>query len=308
MDGFVMQQTDFPFICCIVDDASTDGEQDVIKGYLKDHFDYSVESCHFDRETDYALITYARHKKNKNCHFVVLYLKENTYSEKIRYKKIHYIAEWDTGKYLAICEGDDYWTNPDKLQNQVDFLDRHPQYSMCCHNAMMLTPSGFKDMSLPTGDKDISTCLAFVEWNFPTASFLIRHELISNEFQSFTQNAPVGDGPLLINSAIHGKIRYMKETMSVYRFECNGSWNERMKKNPEKMLQYRQRMVQWLRYADNYTHHSYHKYFEYLAQLQEARIDKAKGKTILLSLVRLKLWIQLHFSLGDIRTVLRQLT
>ena len=75
MNGFTMQQTSFPFVCTIVDDASTDGEQDVIRKYLEDNFDFSEGSVAYHKETDYAHITYAQHKTNKNCYFAVLYLK-----------------------------------------------------------------------------------------------------------------------------------------------------------------------------------------------------------------------------------------
>ena len=77
MNGFTMQQTDFPFVCTIVDDASTDGEQEVISKYLEENFDFSDDSVAYHKETDYAHITYAQHKTNKYCFFAVLYLKEN---------------------------------------------------------------------------------------------------------------------------------------------------------------------------------------------------------------------------------------
>lgn len=89
MNGFTMQQTNFPFVCCIVDDASTDGEQEVIKKYMNMHFDYSPNSVSFDKETDNAYIHYAQHKENKNCYFAVLFLKENLYSKKEGFKKLN---------------------------------------------------------------------------------------------------------------------------------------------------------------------------------------------------------------------------
>lgn len=126
MNGFVMQQTDFPFVCCIVDDASTDGEQEVIKKYINMHFDYSPNSVSFDKETDYAYIHYAQHKENKNCYFVVLFLKENLYSRNEGYKKLEYISKWrDNCDYEAFCEGDDYWIDPFKLQKQIDYMKQH---------------------------------------------------------------------------------------------------------------------------------------------------------------------------------------
>lgn len=127
LNGFAMQKTDFPFVCCIVDDASTDGEQEVIKKYMNMHFDYSPNSVSFDKETDYAYIHYAQHKENKNCHFAVLFLKENLYSKNEGNKKFDYISEWRKKcEYEAFCEGDDYWINPDKLHKQVKYMDENP--------------------------------------------------------------------------------------------------------------------------------------------------------------------------------------
>lgn len=141
MNGFCMQQTDFPFICCIVDDASTDGEQDVIKQYVQENFDFSEGSEAYSKETDYAFITYARHKTNNNCYFAVLYLKENHYSNPTKFagKKREYLKEWSgICKYEALCEGDDYWTDPKKLQKQVDYLDNEPSCGLCFTDFNML--------------------------------------------------------------------------------------------------------------------------------------------------------------------------
>lgn len=131
LDGFVIQQTDFPFVCCIVDDASTDGEQEVIRKYVDENFDIQDISIAFDKDVDYGHVSFAQHKTNKNCYFAVIYLKENHYRKK---SKKPYIKEWeDNAKYIALCEGDDYWTDPMKLQKQVDFLEGHPGFSLCCH-------------------------------------------------------------------------------------------------------------------------------------------------------------------------------
>lgn len=131
MDGFVMQETEFPFVCTVIDDASTDGEQEVIRNYLKEQFDLQDASISFEKDTHYGHVSFARHKTNKNCYFAVVFLKENHYSQ--HKTKVPYAQEWMNTKYVALCEGDDYWTDPLKLQKQVDFLEAHPDYSLCCH-------------------------------------------------------------------------------------------------------------------------------------------------------------------------------
>lgn len=132
MNGFVMQRTTFPFLCVITDDASTDGEPEVIKNYLDGNFDRQDIGLSTPDETDEYLRIYARHRENKNCYFCVLLLKYNHYS--VGKAKHGSIAELLSPiGYIALCEGDDYWTDPRKLQRQVDFLEGHPDYSLCCH-------------------------------------------------------------------------------------------------------------------------------------------------------------------------------
>lgn len=128
MNGFCMQETNFPFVCTIMDDASTDGEQDVIKNYLEEHFDLEDSSVVRKEETDDYFLTFAQHKTNKNCYFAVLFLKYNHYS--IKKPKMPYIEEWCDTKYVALCEGDDYWIDSQKLQTQTDLLDANPDISL----------------------------------------------------------------------------------------------------------------------------------------------------------------------------------
>ena len=132
MNGFVMQKTDFPFVATIVDDASTDNAQQVITDYFEKNFDTREPSIAFQEETDYGKVLFARHNANKNCFFAIVLLKENHYRQKK--SKLPYISRWkEKAEYIALCEGDDYWTDPLKLQKQVCFLDAHSDYSLCCH-------------------------------------------------------------------------------------------------------------------------------------------------------------------------------
>lgn len=132
MQGFCMQETTFPVVYCILDDASTDGEQEVIQKYLLGHFNMNDSSVVRHEETDDYHAIFAQHKTNKNCFFAVYFLKYNHFS--IKKDKRPYYAEWvNSAKYIAYCEGDDYWTSPQKLQKQVEFLESHPEYVFCCH-------------------------------------------------------------------------------------------------------------------------------------------------------------------------------
>lgn len=127
LNGFCIQRTTAPFVCTIVDDASTDGEQEVIKKYLAEHFQAPYQTI----ETDNFQLICANHNNNSNCTFVVFFLKYNHY--RIKESKYQYLSEWlNNSKYTSICEGDDYWVFPNKLQVQVDFLDTNPNISYIC--------------------------------------------------------------------------------------------------------------------------------------------------------------------------------
>lgn len=130
LDGFVMQKTSFPYVAMVVDDASTDGEPQVIRDFFNQNFDTQDKEVAYQEDTDFGTVLFARHKTNKNCHFAVILLKENHRSQKK--SKRQYLTPWtENARYLAICEGDDYWTDLDKLQKQVDFLEEHPDFGLC---------------------------------------------------------------------------------------------------------------------------------------------------------------------------------
>ena len=141
LNGFCIQKTSFPFIILVVDDASTDGEQEVICNYMSDHFNVTDEGIAWRRETEDGVYSYAQHKTNKNCFMMALCLRKNLHA--IKGAKMKLIAEWrNSCKYEALCEGDDYWTDPLKLQRQVDFLEEHEEYSLCCHRYKIFEEDG----------------------------------------------------------------------------------------------------------------------------------------------------------------------
>lgn len=132
LDGFAIQQTTFPVVYIIVDDASTDNNAHIIEKYLRDNFDLSGKDAFSDEDENCRRI-YAQHKENKNCYFAVILLKENHYS--VKRPKSPYMQEWcESPKYIAFCEGDDYWIDPHKLQKQVNYLESHQDVNLIYTN------------------------------------------------------------------------------------------------------------------------------------------------------------------------------
>ncbi len=173
MNGFCMQQTTFPFVCCIVDDASTDGELEVLKKYFQEHFDLEDKSKVRYVETDEYFLTFTRHKDNINCYFAIYLLKYNHYSVK-KAKALYFKHFTENVKYIAICEGDDYWTDPNKLQTQVDFLESHPDYSMCFHDVDIKAEKGreWYDVFGKLEDRDYTGLENMLKWSVPTCSMV----------------------------------------------------------------------------------------------------------------------------------------
>ena len=219
MNGFTMQQTSFPYVCTIVDDASTDGEQEVIRKYVEEKFDFSEGSVAFKKETDYAHITYAQHKTNKNCYFAVLYLKENHYSQ--NKDKMGYLSEWrDMCEYEAICEGDDYWIVPDKLEKQVDFLEENPDYGMCGSRAYHLTELTQKKKLASVSNRDIDFTSVLIGGGIGTATCTVIYRLkLLKGYRDFvgSQKWLLGDPPLWLYLLRDNKIHIFDEAMVVYR-------------------------------------------------------------------------------------------
>lgn len=223
MNGFTMQQTDFPFVCTIVDDASTDGEQDVIRKYVEQHFDLSIDGVSFERETDYAHIIYAQHKSNKNCFFAVLFLKENHYSQ--NKDKYSYLKEWqDIVDYIAFCEGDDYWICNKKLQRQVVFFEYNQDYGIAfgkskkyyqekgvfSSETLGYEINGYEDIILKGN-------------NIPTASVILKKSLLENFSKQKFPKWAMSDCPLWIYASHESKIHFEDIEFSVYRVLQNSA-------------------------------------------------------------------------------------
>lgn len=231
LEGFVMQKTNFRFEAVVHDDASTDGTAAIIREYAEKYPD--IIKPIFETENQYS--------------------KRDGSLTRIVNKHVF-------GKYVAICEGDDYWIDPLKLQKQVDFMEVHPKHSMCFHahnicyndgttaviqmydNNMEICP--INDLIL--GDADIVA----------TNSMLYRRELYI-EKPSWVQKLSFGDFTLELVLAERGFVGYLKDIMSCYRLNSLGSWNSSINNDIKKQIKHRkERILMWNEYNKwtNYSH------------------------------------------------------
>lgn len=223
LNGFVMQQTDFPFIAVIIDDASTDGEQEVIRKYVNKHFDHSEGNGYKEWETEDACWTFARHVENKSCHFVVVYLKKNLFGDP---KKNEITKEFLQSKYIALCEGDDYWTDPLKLQKQADILESDETLMAVVTNSKEVDYEGKElkakwDNVVPDnkqGRYDLRSFMYKVH-HYPTATICYRRTHV-DEIENMTKhmaNPYLGDWTMWIALHVFGDFYYLDEVTSAYR-------------------------------------------------------------------------------------------
>lgn len=199
LDGFVMQKTNFPVKAIVHDDASTDATASIIQEYAE---------------------------KYPNL-IVPILEKENQYS-KGKLSEVMY--PYMTGKYMAICEGDDYWTDPLKLQKQVDFLESHPEYSMCFHQALRHHEGSNKPDELYSNieNRDYTGPELYTSTHRPpTASILIRKTVLESDVYKISMHEikSFGDLCYFLSSAHCGKVRGMADIMAVYRMNDSGVTN-----------------------------------------------------------------------------------
>lgn len=194
LKGFVMQQTNFPFCAIIIDDASTDNNTEIIKKYAKQYPNIIKPIC----------LGY-NHMQNG--------LSRNPYFD----------CWHKSAKYIAQCEGDDYWIDPTKLQKQIDFLEANPDYMMCFHKASIINEinfgTGLKCEDIENKDYDANEL--FCNWIVPTASMVYRKEVNKVTYKNRSKVLN-GDIVTILTCATLGKIRGFNDTMSAYRIQSNG--------------------------------------------------------------------------------------
>lgn len=212
--GFLMQECDFEYEILIHDDASTDKTAEIIKRY----------------EMQYPEKIFP------------IYQTENQYSQGKKFSDLNY--ERVRGKYVAICEGDDYWTNSKKLQRQVDAIENNPKHNLCFHPAIMINcKTNFEQIIARYSNKDdlisIEDIILKKYGIMPTASLLMTKTILDEalEYRKDRPYLTVGDLYFQIfGSYTTGTALYINEIMSVYRYLTPYSWTMNQKNSTSKMV------------------------------------------------------------------------
>lgn len=230
IDGFLMQKTNFPFEICIHDDASTDGTSKIIRSYQERYPD---------------LIKVITQKENQFTQGKII---------------MELSSAQASGTYLAVCDGDDYWIDPLKLQKQADLLDQNPQVSLCIHAFYQKSVSSVRPQDLMQyyPEDKIVTFEELLEgfgrgYGYNTYMFRRKDLHMPEVFRSLRFT----DLPRLMYSATIGDVAYLKEPMAVYRRGVPSSWSVAQFKTPAIHAENHRRLRQFYQDLDEVTHHRY---------------------------------------------------
>ncbi|MEA1988043.1 MAG: glycosyltransferase [Pseudomonadota bacterium] len=205
LDSFLSQKTTFPYEIIIFDDASTDSNRGIIKKY-KDNYP-NIIKCIFPEQNQYKI-----HKRIS----------------------VDFVFKYAMGKYIAICEGDDFWIDPHKLQKQFDVLEKHPEIDLCLHPAYLLDDVSKKNIGV-IGKYPVLPNTSIISFEdvvyktygqLPTGSTFFRTSKfpVLEEFFESSQASIFDVFVHMITSYPNGAY-LLDEIMSVYRINVAGSWN-----------------------------------------------------------------------------------
>ena len=231
LESFVNQKTDFKFEVIVHDDCSTDNTASIIKEYVAKYPD----------------------------------LIKPIYEEVNQYTKVNSIIgdimlPYVKGKYIAICEGDDYWIDENKLQIQYDYMENNPDCYCCSHSFVQHNCQFNTDETviLSNDDRDFSL-KEIVDGGgglFATNSLMIKKEVKTTIPEIFNAKG-FGDYQMPIYSAILGKVHYINKVMSQYNYMAINSWSARTTVDTNKLIASRQEVVNLLERIDRYYDYKY---------------------------------------------------
>lgn len=234
IESILKQKTTFKFEIICHDDASTDGTQIVIQEYYR-----------------------------KYPEIIVPLLQKSNKMQKGHQIVMEYCYPLVRGKYIAYCDGDDYWSNDEKLQIQVEFLENNPEYSMCLHDFSFLYEKKDKMKRSACGkrERDISINELII-WNYKKipqlGAAVFRTNLAKNRPDLFAkigggENSlrPISDLPLYIYLGLNGRVKYIPIVMTVWRRRVSGTWANGAKK--ENIINFNYEKIEFFEKLNTYS-------------------------------------------------------
>lgn len=228
--GFVCQKTNFKYEVCIHDDASSDHTKEIIEKY----------------EKLYPNLINA------------IIQTENQYSKGISVNAIN--SARAQGEYIAFCEGDDYWTDPYKLQKQVNLFEKYPDCALVVHGSLIVNARNRfakRKWLFTSEERNLSIEEVLESRGIVAAHNTYMYRNLENTFPDFFRNLGVWDTTRCIYFALNNSVYYIPEIMSVYRVGIKGSWNDRVRLDRVKLVKHYQKENHFYQQLNQYTEYKY---------------------------------------------------
>lgn len=246
LDSMVGQKTDFPFEIIVRDDCSTDGTSDIIREYAE-----------------------------KYPGIVIPYILEENYFSKgmtnISFAKMFGMSR---GKYIAICEGDDFWTDPEKLQVQADYLEANPDCSLCVTASHYANADGTLQTNRVFRTDTVSRDLAIEEilqgWTAATNTVVYRKACLEEDVViPFLGTCVNEDFARMVYLALKGRVHYLDRLTGAYRVGNPGSFSDDTHKRPEV---YKARTLEYAAMLERIDAYTEGKYSDIIRRYREQRL------------------------------------
>jgi glycosyltransferase involved in cell wall biosynthesis len=250
LDSFLMQQVSFSYEIIVHDDASTDKTAKIIREY----------------------------EKNYPSIIKPIYQTENQYSKGKKPLR-DFVLPLVKGKYMATCEGDDFWIDTEKLKKQVQFLEENQTFIACFHAVKVVntdkSPTGRYLGLYRKGSQVLSINDAGLGGVVHVSSRLLRTDFYRKEYPEWIYNSRYGDIALALYLAIEGKVYYMDRVMSAYRIGVENSMmtNHRKTNHNANEINLHHNILETLKIADEYYNYRYHKEIEQIGITSHVTIN-----------------------------------
>lgn len=230
LDSFLRQQSGFGIEILVHDDASTDGTAEIVR----------------------------RYERNFPGRVVGVFQSVNQYSKGVDVSRL--LWNRARGKYIAWCEGDDYWLDVEKLRKQVEFMERNPDFALCVHGAQLISDSGkhrgYVRPSVHDRDFEVPEVISGGGGLFASSSMLFARQSVLS-LPDYYERCCFKDYPLVIHLALQGGVRYLSDCMSVYR-AARDSWTANLVRDPRAQLRVQDELLHLLAAVDEFTNGEHH--------------------------------------------------